>query len=295
MRLRHIEIFHAIYTTGSITSAAKHLCVSQPSVSKVLAHAEIQLGFQLFERVKGKLIPTSEANMLFSEVDKIYKQLYSIKKMAENIKRSEQGMVNIAVTPALGFELIPKAIAKFRVKHPNVQFKLQTLHNEEAAQALLEYKCDLAILYESPSMPSVKEIDLGSSEIVVIYPNNLYDNNPKTLSIESLLQNDLIGIWDSGPLGELVWNRISNTDKEVISTMQVDTYYIAAGLVGQGLGCCTIDRLTAQANINEMVGMASFEPPINFQIKGLYIESHPLPRICQEFMEYVKVEIAEER
>ena len=37
MRLRHIEIFHAIYTTGSITNAAKILHVSQPSVSKVLS------------------------------------------------------------------------------------------------------------------------------------------------------------------------------------------------------------------------------------------------------------------
>ena len=53
MRLRHIEIFHAIYTTGSITNAAKLLHVSQPSVSKVLSHAEYQLGFKLFERIKG--------------------------------------------------------------------------------------------------------------------------------------------------------------------------------------------------------------------------------------------------
>ena len=61
MRLRHIEIFHAIYTTGSITNAAKILHVSQPSVSKVLSHAEMQLGFNLFDRVKGRLIPTEEA------------------------------------------------------------------------------------------------------------------------------------------------------------------------------------------------------------------------------------------
>lgn len=293
MRLRHIEIFHAIYTTGSITSAAKLLCVSQPSVSKVLAHAEMQLGFQLFQRIKGKLIPTSEANMLFSEVDKIYKQLYSIKKMAENIKHSEQGIVDIAVTPALGFKLIPQAIAKFRKTHPSVQFKVQTMHNDEAAQALLEYKCDLAILYESPYMPGVNEIDLGNSEVVVIYPESVYPDLPETISTESLLENELIGIWDSGPLGELVWSRISNSDTPVNSSMQVDTYYIAARLVGQGLGCCTIDKITAEANINDNVSIASFEPPINFQIKGLYMESHPLPRICEEFMDYVKAEIAD--
>jgi DNA-binding transcriptional LysR family regulator len=62
MRLRHIEIFHAVYTTGSITNAAKLLYVSQPSVSKVLAHAELQLGFQLFKRAKGKLIPFAKCH-----------------------------------------------------------------------------------------------------------------------------------------------------------------------------------------------------------------------------------------
>ena len=45
MRTRQLEVFHAVYTHGSITAAAKYLHVSQPSVSKVLAHTETQLGF----------------------------------------------------------------------------------------------------------------------------------------------------------------------------------------------------------------------------------------------------------
>ena len=48
MRTRQLEVFHAVYTKGTITEAAKHLHVSQPSVSKVLAHTESQLGFLLF-------------------------------------------------------------------------------------------------------------------------------------------------------------------------------------------------------------------------------------------------------
>jgi len=86
MRLRHIEVFHAIYVTGSITNAANFLHVSQPSVSKVLAHAEMQLGYALFDRIKGRLIPTQEAQMLFSEVDKVYKQIRSVRSAALNLK-----------------------------------------------------------------------------------------------------------------------------------------------------------------------------------------------------------------
>jgi DNA-binding transcriptional LysR family regulator len=91
MRLRHIELFHAIYTTGSITNAAKMLHISQPSVSKVLTHAELQLGFHLFERIKGKLILTKKAEILFGEVDKIYQQISSIKNTTRNIKKWEFG------------------------------------------------------------------------------------------------------------------------------------------------------------------------------------------------------------
>lgn len=291
MRLRHIEVFHAIYTTGSITNAANLLCVSQPSVSKVLAHAEIQLGFKLFQRTKGKLIPTAEAHMLFTNVDTIYKQLYSIKKMSANIKHSERGLVNIAVTPALGFDLLPKAIAAFKQKHQKVQFKIQTLHNDDAAQALLEHKCDLALLYQSPAMPQVKEVDLGLSEIVIVYPKGLFPHMPATIDNHSLLQHELIGIWDSGPLGEMVWARLANVQPEIISSVQVDTYYIAAGLVSEGLGCCAIDKMTAQANKSDNIAIASFDPPLTFQIKGLYMESHPLPRICHEFLHFVAEQI----
>ena len=42
MRLRHIEVFQAIRQTGSVSAAAQLLHVSQPAVSKVLQHAELQ-------------------------------------------------------------------------------------------------------------------------------------------------------------------------------------------------------------------------------------------------------------
>ncbi|MEE3197511.1 MAG: LysR family transcriptional regulator, partial [Pseudomonadota bacterium] len=71
MRPRQIEVFNAVYSSGSVTRAAKILNVSQPSVSKVLAHAEQQLGYLLFERINRRLIPTPEAHVLFSHSEKM--------------------------------------------------------------------------------------------------------------------------------------------------------------------------------------------------------------------------------
>jgi DNA-binding transcriptional LysR family regulator len=68
MNLRHIEVFHAVYTNGSVSAAARALNVSQPSVTKVLQHAELLLGFALLERTRGRLVPTEEAHALFDDV-----------------------------------------------------------------------------------------------------------------------------------------------------------------------------------------------------------------------------------
>lgn len=47
VNLRHIEIFHAVMTTGNLTEAAHMLHTSQPTVSRELARFEKVLGLDL--------------------------------------------------------------------------------------------------------------------------------------------------------------------------------------------------------------------------------------------------------
>jgi len=285
MRLRHIEVFHAIYTNGSITNAAKILNVSQPSVSKVLSHAEIQLGFKLFERIKGRLIPTDEANMLFDEVDKIYQQIRSIKSTAENIKKAEFGNINLSVTPALGFDALPNAIANYHTMYPHVNFNVQTVHNNEVLQALLEHKCDIAILFSPSVMPSVKSIELAQSELVIVYPKTTFPELPKQLTLNDLVDFEFIDISDSGPLGNLLWGRMMEEHVVLNSTIKVQTYFIAARLVAQGAGICIVDKYTAQGNLSDDVAIASFNPPLYFTVNALHLENSALSKASTSFLD----------
>jgi DNA-binding transcriptional LysR family regulator len=155
----------------------------------------------------------------------------------------------------------------------------------------MEHKCDVAILYASPSLPSVSEITLGKSEMVVCYPKTLFNEQPSALNLSDLANQELIGIWDSGPLGELVWERFIANDIHINSTYHVDTYYIATKLVDNNLGCCTVDRYTAYGNKTDNFSIASFTPPIEFNIKALHLESRPLSRVCSAFLNYVKQEM----
>ena len=68
MNLRQIEVLRAFMMTGTVSGAADLLRISQPGVSKALKHIEGQLDVQLFRRVRGRLLPSIEAEQLFATI-----------------------------------------------------------------------------------------------------------------------------------------------------------------------------------------------------------------------------------
>ena len=284
MRLRHIEVFHAIYTTGSITNAAKLLYVSQPSVSKVLSHAESQLGFKLFDRVKGRLVATHEAELLFEEADRIHQQMNTINDAAENIKNNDLGQVSLAVVPALGFEVIPAAIAAFRQKHPKISFDIQTLHNDQVLKHLLRHKSEMAIMFSPERFSGIKDITFGEGRLVVVYPKSLLPHCPEKLSLEEIVQYPLISIWNSGPLADLIWRQMMKLNLVIQDAVKVQTYFIAVNLVKHGAGICIVDEFTAKGQKSDEIVIAELTEPLVFPIKGLYLESKSLSKVTTDFL-----------
>jgi DNA-binding transcriptional LysR family regulator len=153
MRLRHIEIFEAIRRTGSLTEAAAALHISQPAASKLLAHAEAQLGFKLFERVKGRLVATREAEILTPEVARLNQDLNSVRRLAASLRDHPNGHLRLGCAPALGLGLLPGVVRDSREAQPGITFDIHTHHSTELVQGLLTRELDLAITFDTNDYP----------------------------------------------------------------------------------------------------------------------------------------------
>ncbi|MBB5405051.1 DNA-binding transcriptional LysR family regulator [Paraburkholderia sp. JPY162] len=168
MRLRHIEVFHAIMRTGSLSKAAQLLCVSQPAVSKVLAHAEHSLGIRLFHRSHGRLHPTREAQLLFDETQKLQTNLDRVSVLARNLALRPGGHLRIGCLPSLGLSIIPHVVEKFRAICPDVSLRIDTRHTKELVTALLTRDLDLAVGIDPPSHPGITAVEVARSRIVIV-------------------------------------------------------------------------------------------------------------------------------
>jgi len=293
MRLRHIEVFHAVYTSASISNAAKVLNVSQPSVSKVLKHAEDQLGYQLFERVKGKLVPTREAHRLHSEVAKVYTHLHSLKRLSENLGHASGGVIRVAVTPALGLNIVPVAVASFLENHSGTRFDLETLHLSEVLASLNEGKTDVGIVFDPPTYPNIRDYELGQGEFVCLAPMSAPLPGGEEMSLSDIEGEDFIKLNGRGPLGQLLTQQIGASGVQFNTVANVETYHMAKALVELGAGVSIVDEVTARSSSETSVQIRRIRPAAKFKIKALTLESEPISLECQDFIAHSRTVISD--
>lgn len=284
MKLRHIEIFHAVYVNGSVSAAARVLNISQPSVSKTLRHAESLLGFPLFQRTKGRLIPTEDAHSLFSEVSEIQDRVFALREAGRNLKRGAGSMLRLSALPSLALGALPAAVSQFLKTNPTVKFDLQTVHHDDLIRKLYEREADVAIAYEVPPGAPVGQLLLGQGELVLLYREQDMPGAPPRVELERLRGRRFISVGTSGPIGHLFTQELARIDLELDEVVSARTFYIAAALVREGVGMTVVDSFTAQASIGSGLSARPIEPPILFDVHAMFLLNRPPTALATNFL-----------
>ena len=294
MRLRQIEIFHAVYANGSISSAARALNVSQPAVSKVLRHTESQLGIRLFDLVRGRLVPTDEAHALFREVDEVFHRVTSLQQTANNLRNSGAGHLRIGIVPSLGLEVLPQVVAGFRAKNPGVTFDIKTIHHSDVLRSLYERECDIAFGYDPPAHPRLTLRHLATARLVVVTPRRLFEPGRESVTMADIASRELIGVASSGPIGAIVAAAHAHAQVDFREVASVDTYYVAAALVQKGAGVAIVDEFTARAMSGRGIDAIPLSPLLEFGVQAAWLEDRPLSKLASRLVDLMQTALRAE-
>ena len=287
MNLRHIEIFHAVYTSGSVSAAARALAVSQPSVSKTLRHAETLLGFPLFQRVGGRLVPTDDAHALFGDVADIQDRVRALREAGRNLRSGAGATLRISALPSLALSVLPTAVSRFLRTHPDVRFDLQTVHHDDLLRKLYERETDLAIAAEVPRGAPLGQVWLGEGELVVLYREEDMPAAPPRVELAQLAGRPFITVAASGPIGAAFSAELDRLGLRLDEVASARPFYIAAALVRAGVGATVVDGFTAEAALGSGLTMRSLRPPITFDIHAMHLLDRPPTALASEFLALV--------
>lgn len=295
MRLKHIEVLHAVMLTGSARAAAQLLHVTQPAVTQTLQLAELQLGYPLFTRQRRRLVPTREAQALYPEVQALMLQLESVRRMAAALGSGEGQRFRILIVPSLAVKALPDALKIFRRRHGGLPISIRTLHSNDIARAMALQEGDVGIVYGRLSHPALSEELVATGRLVCASAaGGAGADRRGTVAIQDVLQEPIVRIDERDPLGAMLadqWARMGLAPRAGIT---VQTHHIAMVLAEQGFGPAIIDSFTAQASGGGL-HIRTLLPEVPVEVRALQPQGQRSPKAVSDFIAAFRKAVAEQR
>jgi DNA-binding transcriptional LysR family regulator len=248
-KLRQMEIFRAVMTTGSVSGAAKLLFVSQPAISRSIAYTEQKLGLVLFERSSGRLVPTPEAYQLLREVNTVYHSAIRVNELAFELATRSSGTLDLSANPCLGVSIMPEIISEFVTQNPDIKIRYRTSLSADMPMELLSKKVDLAVCALPLEHPNLHVAPLCKGQMVCILPTDHPLNKKQVLSLADVAAYPLVSYQTDSPFGLILAQEFERAGLEFRAGISVQRSDQACALVRRGGWVAIIDEFTVREQI----------------------------------------------
>lgn len=293
MNLRQIEVFRAVMTTGSTTNAARLLHVSQPGISRLLRHFELQLGVALFERRNGRLIPTPEAHTLQAEVEKVYLGVHHLQDVAAHLRFGDHATLRVLASANTGLQLVPRATARLLERFAQSKVLFETLPTREIVKLLVAEEADVAITSALLDHPALDVREIGRWKLLCALPEShpLLDARPFDLA--TALGQRLIVYSPEAPQTRLIdqWLEQQGIARQV--GVEVRSGYAACAMAAAGAGVAFVDDLSARAHRPEGLIFVEVPNAPEFPIYSVSNVNRPLSKLGKDFMALAEAQLNE--
>jgi DNA-binding transcriptional LysR family regulator len=151
MDLRHLRTFVAVADLRTVSSASLHLHVAQPALSRQIHDLEEELGLKLFDRVRRRLVLTSEGEQLLEDCRMVLGAVHSLSERAQLLRRRDSGTLRVAATPQTIDGVFSSFLHRFAERCPNVRIKLTEAVGAELASVLERGDVHVTVALIQPS------------------------------------------------------------------------------------------------------------------------------------------------
>ena len=141
--LRQLEAFIATAEFKKMSEAAKHLYISQPTISQIISELEKEYDTKLFERQAKELRITPAGSLLLKSAREIMAIEQNLKQNMKTMNRIRPLRVGATVT--VGANIIGKIIAQITEEYPDIDVFVNVSNTHQIEHMLLNNELDIAI------------------------------------------------------------------------------------------------------------------------------------------------------
>lgn len=161
-----LRIFLTLAREGTLTTAAKALGVSHPTVGRRVAALEKQIGARLFERLPDRFVPTSAGEELLGDAQAMERAALSIDRRSVGLSDTVSGVVRVSAGEAMS-ALLARHLPELRKQLEQIEFELTASHT---LANLSRREADVLIREQVPDLAGIVARKLGRIAYAIYAP-----------------------------------------------------------------------------------------------------------------------------
>lgn len=246
MELSQLYAFVKVANTGSFSTAAKQLGLSQPSLSRQVQQLEAHLGVMLFDRYHRPLALTEAGQFFYQHIDPLLAELEQVAQMTQRVGVSHpNNQLTIGFVASVLYGLLPEIMARLKQRLPDLDIKLVEISSNQQLDALKSGEIDVGFGRFRHEDSFIRQIFLRHERLVVALPafHALAMRPPdEGIAFHELIDNTLI-LYHRTPLpdqnaheSDPLLHLFAQHRLKPSHTTKVRDLQIALGLVAAGEG-----------------------------------------------------------
>ena len=276
---RQLSMFRAIMVHGNLSRAAEVCASSQPTLSRELARLEQLLGFDLFDRLRGRLRPTVRALALMQEVERSFIGLAQIASRAQELRTRTTGRLQLACLPALAHAQVPSALVHFAHALPEAAVSVCPLESPWLEQAMSEQRFDLGLSETTQAPTGVTLRPLMKVNEVAVLPAGHPLCHQAVLNPADFANERFVSLAEGDPYRAAIDAMFASAGVQRRGWLETTSAVAVCAMVQQGLGVAIVNPLTAAAMAGPTLVVRPLTVALPFSVSVLLPDvapAHPL-------------------
>ena len=293
MDIHHLRVFASVFKNRSFSKASEELHLTQPTISNHIKALEDEFDCKLFDRLGRTILPTKEAEVLYSHSMELIESTNNLREAVGLMKKDISGKLIIGASTIPGVYLLPGFMSEFRKKFPSISFQILISDSKGIIENISRHELLLGIVGAKLGNEHIKYMPFIEDELIVVSSPHLSKNRMMTL--QELLKFPMVlreeGSGTRKETEKFLANKGISLENVHISGVFGSTDAIKQA-VKAGLGVSILSKFSVadelKYKILEEIKLTDIQMKRRF-----YIVTHKkrtLPRLYETFLNYIAAE-----
>ena len=271
--VKRLKVLREVAAQSSFSAAAEKLGYTQSAVSQQIAALEREAGATLIERNPRGLRLTDAGEALVRHAEGILARLADAEEELQAIAGLRGGRLRMGSFPTAGATLMPKAIAEFNRRHPEVELSLAEADPFESLPRLRAGELDLVLVDDTSGVLDQDEVDFEhilDDPLHIALPPDHPLTKRQRLRFEDLAEEPWIQPTQACACSRHAEAACAKAGFEPRVAYESDDFGVVQGLVAAGVGVALIPELALVGERPDIVVRAIGAKPI---VRKIYAAS----------------------